>query len=90
MITQIIKSNQDTSELMNIKSFRYLSVDNIKNPLYQYISTTFGIWVGVSGGFYYIINSRLKDDITMEIRRLLVNMYYKNPVTIMSLEYWND
>lgn len=88
MIIPIQKSNKEMSEIMDVKSFQYIPVDMLKNSLYQELSSTFLVWVGVNGndGFYNIINSVRKDYITIEILKLLVDKYYPKSNKIIFTE----
>lgn len=88
MITPIKFSHREMSELMNIKSFQYIPVDMISNKIYQRLSMIFRVSVGVNGndGFYNVINSGMKDMIITEVRRILVNKYYKKPTTPIFIE----
>ena len=73
------------SKIMDIKSFQYIPVFNVSNSLYQKLSQKFRVGVGVNGndGFYNVINSGQKTDISTVILRLLVDKYYYKSTQII-------
>jgi len=85
MITQINLSHKYMSELVDAKSLQLVSVvAKMPHSAYSGLSLTFGVDINVHGndGFYHVIWSRTKDIVTTEIRRQLVDKYYKKPIQL--------